>query len=432
MRNVAFLTHEFYPNNVIGSHRPFGLAKYLPQFGWKPYVICARWTPQNCKTFDQGLYDKMKRISVFKAVHYERTFGSKWDEICYALRLLQWPRVFLMKSALSLFGAYAHWIPADFTVGAINAMRELAAGVSLSAVWATFPPSGPLTVADWANKAFNIPWIADFRDTLEQKYLMSDLIRSKMLLNETKIVKSSGAIVTVSQPLADKLEARHQKKVKVITNGYDPEEYDGNDIMFPDVFTITYTGRIILGHRDPGLFLEALGNLIDQGHVNRSQVAVRFVGSNISEILSLTERYPTLLNVVCVEPWVARRQSLRLQQQAHVLLHLVHAQESGILTGKIFEYLAARRPILCIPGDKGVVESLLHQTQAGAVCRTVEETRAFLLEAYRQWQTTGMVAWCGNAHEIAKYSRREQAMQLAHLLDIVADSERGGVPFLLT
>jgi glycosyltransferase involved in cell wall biosynthesis len=426
MRNIALLTHFFYPSNQSASQRAAALAKYLPEFGWQPYVICTRWTPKNCATFDPELEETVKRLFVFKAIPYERALGGGLNVVKHALRLVKNPKAFWLKVSLRLWGANMHWFPADFALGAQKALCELAGVVQLSALWATCPPHSVLTVADWAHHALGVPWIADFRDILEQEYLVpSDGIRNRLLRLEQDIVRSSGAVVTVSRPLARKLEARLQTVVHVISNGFDPDEYEGGDISFPSRFTITYTGRIIPGHQDPTIMFEALVDLINRNVIEPPHVAIRFLGSDPQFISALLQKYPVLQDVVLVESWSPRRRTLRLQQQTHLLLHLAHSQETGVLTGKIFEYLAANRPILCIPGDNDGVDILLSQTGAGVVCRNVEETKTFLLSCYQEWLTTGVVSYRGNRAEIAKYSRREQARQLACLLDDLVASTKG-------
>ena len=75
----------------------------------------------------------------------------------------------------------------------------------------------------------------------------------------------------------------------------------------------------------------------------------------------------------------------KIQIRACNLLHLAHGGQKGIMTGKIFEYLGARRPILFILGDNDCEDALLKEIQAGVICRNTEEAAAQLLRWYRQW-----------------------------------------------
>jgi hypothetical protein len=133
----------------------------------------------------------------------------------------------------------------------------------------------------------------------------------------------------------------------------------------------------------------------------------------------LIKNNPALSNVVHKFPRIPFRESIKIQKQACILLHLAHGGQKGIMTGKVFEYLGARRPILCIPGDNDCVDALLKETKAGVVCRNAEETAAQVLHWYEEWQQTGVLSYCARNEQIMKYSRERQAGQLAELLDSI-------------
>ena len=117
-----------------------------------------------------------------------------------------------------------------------------------------------------------------------------------------------------------------------------------------------------------------------------------------------------------VHPRVPYKEMVRLQQQAAVLLLLSCAETPGVMTGKIFDYLAARRPVLDVPGGD-VTKALLLETGAGASGGTPEEIAAILLEWYKEWKRTGTVPYHVRAEKVGQYSRRQQAGQLAAVFD---------------
>jgi hypothetical protein len=94
------------------------------------------------------------------------------------------------------------------------------------------------------------------------------------------------------------------------------------------------------------------------------------------------------------------------------------AKEKGVFTGKIFEYLAAQRPILSTGGLRGdVVEALLKETRAGIYCPAVENIREALCDSYNEYKSKGRVLYDGDVNEICKYSYREMAKQFAEVLN---------------
>lgn len=88
----------------------------------------------------------------------------------------------------------------------------------------------------------------------------------------------------------------------------------------------------------------------------------------------------------------------------------------------MFDYLAARRPILAVPDDHGETAGLLRRTGAGAACTGVEDILRQLVQWHQQWQTGTDATANRNETEIARYSRRVQTQQLARILDEISSS----------
>jgi len=89
----------------------------------------------------------------------------------------------------------------------------------------------------------------------------------------------------------------------------------------------------------------------------------------------------------------------------------------GSIQPKIFEYLAARRPVLAVGGFPDVVDQLLDETKAGVSGQTGEDIKAVLLRLYQEYKSTGAVSYSGDEAETSKYSHREMAKRFAAILD---------------
>jgi len=419
MKNVLMLTYMFYPCNHIASQRAAKTAKYLPEYGWNPVIVCPKWTKENSKYFDAEMVAEFDRSNVAKAIDYENNLGhSRFQKLLVKCITNPDPRI-LVVSILRRFALLLEKHPPEFYYGAIAFLRKYLRTNRIDCVWATEPVC--YTIADWIHKNFGIPWVADFRDIYDQKGLPEhERGQSYLKKVESRIISSASAIVTVSEPLKKVLQTRHTMPVYVITNGFDPSDYDGEVQQNREIFNIVYTGKIIFPLRDPSPLFEALATLISANKVEFSKICVSFYGTESENILDrLIHNYPALNNVVHVFPRVSFRESIQIQKQACILLHLAHGGQKGIMTGKIFEYLGARRPILCIPGDNDCVDALLKETKAGVICRNAEETAAQLLRWYQEWQQTGNVSYHARDEQIMKYSREKQAGQLAELLESI-------------
>lgn len=203
--------------------------------------------------------------------------------------------------------------------------------------------------------------------------------------------------------------------VRAITNGYDPEEVAIHPLTRK--FTITYTCRICEGKQDPELLFSVLHQLFNEDRMDPRDIKVRFDGP-IGDWLDEMIRRFGLDDVVVRNQTIPRPLALIKQRESHILLLLNwnDPQELGVYTGKIFEYLAARRPICATGGPQGVVAQLLKETAAGVHVSDGEGLRRVLLKAYEQYHAQGYVSYQGREQVIAKYSHREMAKKFADLL----------------
>jgi len=120
---------------------------------------------------------------------------------------------------------------------------------------------------------------------------------------------------------------------------------------------------------------------------------------------------------------VPREVALNNQRESQLLLLLKwnDTQQRVIYPAKIFEYLAARRPVIAVGGFPDVVDRLLDETKAGVSGQTVEDIKSILLRLYREYRSTGAVSYSGDEAETGKYSHREMAKKFAAILDSLPD-----------
>jgi len=237
----------------------------------------------------------------------------------------------------------------------------------------------------------------------------------------------SGAdtLVTVSPPHAGKLSRLHRgKPVQTITGGFDPERLATPSPPPTAKFTITYTGNIYPGQQSPESLFKALVELISEGVINRKDVEVRFYGSHLMWVQQQIDFYhlKDIAKQLGILTWQA---SIEKQSESQLLLLLdwTDPDEQGVYTGKVFQYLASRRPILAVGGSRNdVVGKLLEETKAGVHCLDVEEIKSFLKQAYREYREQGQVNYCGNKRKIMNYSYREVAHGFSELLSQLVPS----------
>jgi glycosyltransferase involved in cell wall biosynthesis len=205
--------------------------------------------------------------------------------------------------------------------------------------------------------------------------------------------------------------------VATIANGADFDDFDGLQHHDSTRFRITHTGSFF-GKRDPRPFLTALSR------AGLDDVVARFVGDfrtadrEWADGLELGERLELI-------PYAPRLRALELQRDSEALLLLIPdagGRGRGVLSGKVFEYLAAERPILAAVPPDGAAAALLRETGAGVVVAPddVVGLAAALTGLHDQWRAGALAAPALSSEWRERVSRRTRVQELASLLEEVA------------
>lgn len=404
-KTVLLISHDYPPQGWTSSRRSGNMAKYLSDYGWQPVVLCQKWTPDNCVYDPTIVMNIPEEVKVYAAEirSYKRLSIRYLDNMIHRIFLPHLSTISFYKSARKL-------LPAIFKNHRIDA------------IWGSAPMPCNHSLAAYAAKRYEIPWVADFRDV--NQFINPGLIRFHRQLRiffEKQVMKSASAITAVSEGFAATLTKRHQREVEIIPNGYDPDILAPMDAAQITKFNILYTGGVNLGTPNFRSLLDACGLLIEKGQINRQDITIQFYGANNTERLQKMFENHKFLDLVEMHGQIHRVHCIELQRKAAVLLQATYPG-TGTLTSKIYEYMAARRPILGIPKDDNGIDELLSRTNAGKSCSSVEEIADQLLNWYHEWKNTGTVKFHGRLEEIRKYSRKEQAGKLASILDQLNDN----------
>ncbi len=400
---VLIITYHFPPAEGIGSLRTGGLAKYLVRMGYDVTVITrdsSEVHPSCCRVF-RIPFGKIR--NPFRARLPARIF----DRI---MRLINRNLVFP--------DALRQWIrPASSA--AMSLFKEGGFDVVISS-------SGPYSVhviGKNVKKRCKVAWIADFRDLWSENhaYPYSRLRRVFDRRLEVRTLASADHITIVSAPMRETALKLHRKAVSVITNGYDPEISVSN-IVLPkhDRMTFVFTGNIWPHYiyRFDYLIM-SLEKLVLESSIDPRRILFRFFGNVSREWRFRAGRNSQVLEMIEFCGRVSRAEALQAQRAADVLLLLAWSDgiEKGVYTGKVFEYLAASRPILSIGGSKDdVLSELLTKTGAGRCAHTLCEIEAAILSLYRQFQSDGNIRYQGIPEEVSKFSQIEMAKKFSSVI----------------
>jgi Glycosyltransferase Family 4 len=427
LRRVLLIAFAYPPVQIVGSVRPAALAKYLPRFGWEAMVLTPRLhgTRRQSKSIVETDYRDV--LEDWKArLHLDRKRGLHEE---FGLPLAKKPGVTpvhtraldLAKYVLSYPDSAKGWTP--FALAAVQEIRRQ--NLDIAAIVTTSPPISSHLIGREAKNILGCPWIADLRDLWTQNLgeRRSNFLQIGL---EKRTLREADALVTVSDPWASRLEQRYpEKKIWSITNGFDPDDFDSPPPTLTEEFSITYTGELYAGQRDPTLLFEVLSDLIKDGTMPASELRVRFYGRIEAWLPALIEKFG-LNDVVALNGPTPRLEAVAHQRESQILLLLPwsNPKETGHHSAKLFEYLAAARPILAIGGARGVITETLEAADAGFHALSKAQVREFLLSAYANYKTKGHVPYSGERQAVEEYGHPNMARRFAQVLDRVVDGAK--------
>lgn len=409
MRRVLIVTFFFPPHPAVASQRLKGLAKFLPEFGWEPVVLTPPLpgTPDGSARVVQSAYTHTvgslkKGVGLDAGKGVQEQLKSGWMKFC--VRLL---------GEVIVYPDYeAGWQP-----HAVRAGLHLLSRERFDAILSSSGPGTAHVISRELKDHSKLPWLADLRDLWTQHYYYpwSPIRQAIERRLELRTLSAADALTTVSTPLADKLRELHRhRRIQAIPNGFDPDEQERDSPPLTKEFTITYTGTLYPRKQDPSFLFEAIRDL---------RVKVRFFGRVLDPawLEGLIEQYGVRdrVDVIGVR---SREEVLRAQRESQLLLLLdwMDPEQPGVYTGKVFEYLAAGRPILSIGREGGVVRDLLDETGAGTHHSDVESVRGKLVEDYGEFVRTGRVPSSAVEEKVRRYSHREMSRKFAEVLNEIS------------
>lgn len=432
-KRLLMVSYYFAPQNTIGAVRPTKLAKYLTRMGYDVTVICgagmnAAKDPTLAHDLE-GLSDvhmirewnplrdyKARKRS--KAVRCAEPSAGKTGGAAGAAkaRTATGKAGYLHRMLDSLY-LYLWWLSdRSFRRRAIRELGRLPGGYD-----AVFSSYAPLSVHEIAREAKRRGlagrWIADFRDEVNMSFGWQEGYRKRYM---RMIRQEADVLCAVSGGFLEMMDLSGVGRI--LSNGFDREDLTGIHSMGggPERrFRAVYCGQLREGrkhvqNRDITPFFSALRGLIDEGVCAESELSLVYAGDEGDVFLAAAEAYGLER---CVENHgrVTRERSLALQLDADALLMASWnmAGQTGILTGKLFEYMMMDKPIICcMAGDLAGSElgRVLKRTGMGFCHEQANaETDAPALTEYLRalilsWRQEQPLLLSKNETEVEKYA----------------------------
>jgi len=413
---VLLVTMYFPPAGGGGVQRPLKLAQYLPALGIETHVLA----PDDPKWVHR---DPELRVPTQAWIHRVRYVGLRARKPAEELRRAEGVEKALVHAQVTARRLLMPDASVTWNLTAIPAAIRIARREGIDAVITTSPPGSIHFVGAAVQKATGARWLADLRDPIvanQQRRADTTATRARQAVNQRLarlVSRRADAVSCVSEAIADEVRGMDPRGVvRTIANGCDFDDFAGLEYRPAPRFRITHAGSFF-GKRDPRPFLQAF-------HDSGLDAVARFVGDFRSsdrewaDALELGDRLQ-------LAEYAPRAESLRFQRDSEALLLLVpdaDGRGKGVLSGKVFEYLAAGRPILAVVPPDGAAAELIRETRAWMVVAPddVDGIRAALEELHARFLDGGLPAVELSADARDRLSRRARVEEMATLLREIA------------
>ena len=368
--NRALLVGYWYSPAVgAAARRMLGFARYLPEFGWRTSVLTATASSDPAEAGDAADVDAdiLRVPDVGRAagevfVDYEWPPEPPAGKSAGLRRITRLPRGWLFPDRFLLWRRRARR-------AAERAFRRSRPQVVL----ASFPPASAALLGGELARRWRIPLVLDVRDLWlgpGGHAPATPLHRALHERLERRIARQATALLAVSDPMAEHLsEKLHIARMRVFTvpNGFDALACPlSPPAAPPGGCVLSHVGAVIPRNR-PDLFFSALATIgPDRLREWRcGGVRIRFVG-NLSRATASRAELSGLIETTGLVPHERAWEEMR---SATALLLLV-----GDYVGrwghnaKLFEYLRAGRPIVCLEESAGSNDGRLLQALAPQRC----------------------------------------------------------------
>ncbi len=425
-KKVLIIAYYFPPMGMGGVQRVAKFVKYLPQFGWQPVVLTLKDVeylssdpslmeeiPENVEVFRTGSLDPLRILFLIRKFFKRKKKGKAKSYTEGKSKFLSW---FLFPD--NKIG----WLPWALAKGYFLCKRE-----KINLIFSTSPPITSHLIGYLLSLLTGIKWVSDYRDLwsggYQYEYPPTPIhIWLKNRIQKTLLKKADG-VTAVNDILLQKLKEIENRigKSELILSGFDSEDFQLTPKSRSDLFTVVYMGTFSPDH-NPQPFLAALSGLLEENLIPKNKIKFNHIGLCAGiDMDKLLTKYD-LENIVEQKGYLPHKQAVEFLSQADLFLLAITPRKQGeiILTGKIFEYMAAQKPILAVVPPKGAAAQIIKEFNAGKVVSpdNIPEIKEALFYFYQKFDKKEKVAEL-KVEDLKFLERRYLTSKLAKLFELV-------------
>lgn len=430
-KKVLIITYYWPPAGGPGVQRWLKFVKYLREFGWEPVVYTASnpsypmidetlisEIPEGVEVIKQPILEPYNLASIIggkKSINKTKGGFIESEENQSTIQKLSvWVR-----GNLFIPDARKFWISPS-----VKFLQKYLSENNIDVVVSSGPPHSMHMIGLQLKNKLNIKWVADFRDPWTNIDYYSSLKLSKWADKkhhqlEKEVLNTADKVLTVSEAWKnDFFKISNKNNIHVLTNGFDNELNEDEQVLLDEKFTISHIGSMN-AERNPIVFWNALKELVDINKVFANKLQIKLAGGVSDEVFEYLEKNG-LKKYVVYNSYLNHKEAVRFQKSSQLLLLLTNNPKNamGMLPGKLFEYLNANRPILAISPNGSDLSEVLKNTNGGVNIdySDKEEMKKSVLNYFNLYSNGGLFV---KSENINQYSRKSVTGKLAEVLNMV-------------
>lgn len=398
MKKVLIITYYWPPAGGPGVQRVLKFAKYLPQFGWEPVILTVE--NGNFPAIDEGLVEEIpENLKVYRTktlepfAIYNKFQGKDKSSAVDTFTITKTGKSFkdklgnAIRSYFFIPDARKGWRPF-----AVKKGLEIIKQEKIDLIFSSSPPHSLQLIAKKLSKETKLPWVADFRDPWSTAFWLDESqkkgwVNKQNIKKESAVFKDLNHFTTVSHGVLDSFKNLYphiKENSTLLYNGYDTSDFEAIAKVKNEKFTIRYVGTLAMS-QNPELLFESLAQIKRNSAEVASKLKVEFWGKFDQAIKDSVDKYD-VADIVEFYGYVSHAKAVELMQNGDMLI-LVIPEGKGILTGKLFEYIATGNQVLGFGPKDCEAQILVEKNGFGFFAHSANQLVNSILEDVVQWES---------------------------------------------
>lgn len=401
---ILVISYYYPPCNSIASERTNSFVKFLINKGIDIKIITRHWEGDEKKWEDYLVTNntpikKVKKNDLLEEIFipYNKKKSTKFNSLLNLLRGYPSLDIDVSQFSKTIDSIVKRWKP--------------------NYIFTSAPPLSLANLTYWKARKHKTPYLLDFRDFendfLLNKYKKFPIKRILFFHLRTRLIKNSlknaYLISSITPPITDYF-LKFNKNTITVTNGYEPEEFNtvnNSSTVNSHNFILSLIGTIY-----PNQEYDSLHQIFNQFVKYKKDVIINFIGAKSISIVDEDIRRVLPNDKINITDRIDRISALKYMNKSNILFYYGWKGHEGIYSGKIFEYLGARKNILIHPSDNDVLEKVIKSTNTGLITDSKRDVIEFLESKYNEWKKSKKLSYYGIEDEIIKYTRQFQFLKI--------------------